>query len=114
MTETDRHTPPSLTPLRAHHPTDGDTRITIWTVGSGDSGDEDTLHPEDAIAPPPPTAAAPGDTMVVAAADIDAAVAAHAPSATPQAGIGRRLLALAVIAVLVTVIVVLVWLGLAR
>ena len=77
-------------------------------------GDEDTLHPEDAIAPPPPKAAAPGDTMVVAAADIDAAVAAHAAPATPQAGIGRRLLALAVIAVLVTVIVVLVWLGLAR
>ena len=63
--------------------------------------DEDTLHPEDGVAPPPPAAAeppAPADTMVVAAADLQAAIAAQSPE-PPQAGIGRRLLALAVIAV---------------
>ena len=79
--------------------------------------DEDTLHPEDGIAPPPPAAGAapaPTDTMVVAAADIDAAIAAQALPESPQAGIGRRLLALAVIMGLLAVIVVLVWWGLAR
>jgi hypothetical protein len=78
--------------------------------------DEDTLHPEDGVAPPPPAgddAPAPADTMVVAAADLEAAIAAQSPE-PPQAGIGRRLLALAVIAVLIAVIVALVWWGLAR
>ena len=77
--------------------------------------DEDTLHPEDAV-PPPPAAnsAGPADTMVVPAADIDAAIAAQAGPAPAQAGIGRRLLALAVIAALIAVIIVLVWWGLAR
>jgi hypothetical protein len=51
--------------------------------------------------------------MVVAAADLQAAIAAQSPE-PPQAGIGRRLLALAVIAVLIAVIVALVWWGLAR
>lgn len=81
------------------------------------SDDEDTLHPEDGVAPPPPAtadASAPNDTMVVAAADIDAAIAAQGSSEAPQAGIGRRLLALAVIVALAAVIVVLVWWGLAR
>ncbi|HEX7526673.1 MAG TPA: Stp1/IreP family PP2C-type Ser/Thr phosphatase [Gaiellaceae bacterium] len=81
-------------------------------------GEEDTLHPEDAVAPPPRAAAngdaAPADTMVVAAADIDAAIAAQESTDAPQAGIGRRLLALAVIVALAAVIVVLVWWGLAR
>ncbi len=75
--------------------------------------DEDTLHPEDGVTPPPAAEAASGDTMVVAAADLQAAVAAQSPE-PPQAGIGRRLLALAVIAALIAVIVALVWWGLAR
>ncbi len=78
--------------------------------------DEDTLHPEDGVVPPPPAGAdtpAPPDTMVVAAADLQAAIAAQSPE-PPQAGIGRRLLALAVIAALIAVIVALVWWGLAR
>jgi hypothetical protein len=80
--------------------------------------DEDTLHPEDGVLPPPPLeeaepAPAAVDTMVVPAADIDAVVAAQADEA-PQAGIGRRLLALLVIAALIAVIVALVLWGLAR
>jgi serine/threonine protein phosphatase PrpC len=79
-------------------------------------GDEDTLHPEDGVAPPPPAAAdapAPADTMVVAAADIDAAIAAQGSPEAPHAGMGRRLLAVAVIVALTAVIVVLVRWGLA-
>ncbi|HZQ82847.1 MAG TPA: Stp1/IreP family PP2C-type Ser/Thr phosphatase [Gaiellaceae bacterium] len=72
--------------------------------------EEDTLHPEQGIAPPP----APSDTMVVPAAEIDAALAAEPGPAPPQAGIGRRLLALLVIIALIVVIVALVWWGLAR
>ncbi|HEX4525217.1 MAG TPA: Stp1/IreP family PP2C-type Ser/Thr phosphatase [Gaiellaceae bacterium] len=79
--------------------------------------EEDTLHPEDGVAPPPPAtgleAPAPVDTMVVAPAEIEALTAEGSPE-PPQAGIGRRLLALAVIAALVAVIIVLVWWGLAR
>ena len=78
--------------------------------------DEDTLHPEDGVAPPPPAAvAAPAtaDTMVVAAADIDAAIAAQGSPEAPHAGMGRRLLAVAVIVALTAVIVVLVRWGLA-
>ncbi len=76
--------------------------------------DEDTFHPEDGIALPP---AAPRstDTMVVPAAEIAAALAVPGESPDfPQAGLGRRLLALLVIVVLIAVIVVLVWWGLAR
>ncbi len=78
--------------------------------------EEDTLHPEDGVAPPPPAAPAPTavDTMVVPAAEINAAIAAHEEQQAPQAGIGRRLLALLVILALVAIIVVLVWWGLAR
>jgi protein phosphatase len=72
------------------------------------SEDEDTLHPEDRVELPPTA-----DTMVVSAADLHAALATGEP-ARPQAGIGRRMLALFVIAVLIGVIVVLVWWGLAR
>ena len=80
--------------------------------------DEDTLHPEDGVVPPPPLedaepAPTAVDTMVVPAADIDAAIAAQADEA-PQAGIGRRFLALLVIAALIAVIVALVLWGLAR
>jgi protein phosphatase len=70
--------------------------------------DEDTLHPEDGVEPPPPAAS---DTMVVPVEEIEAAVAAQEVEEAPQAGIGRRLLALLVILAL---IVVLVWWGLAR
>ena len=77
--------------------------------------DEDTLHPEDGVAPPveeqPPAAV---DTMVVPADEINAALAAGGTASDPQAGLGRRLLALLVIAALCAVIVVLVWWGLAR
>jgi PPM family protein phosphatase len=57
--------------------------------------EEDTLHPEDRVPVPP-----------------EAAMAVDAPA--PQAGLGRRLLALAVIVALSAAIVVLVWWGLAR
>jgi serine/threonine protein phosphatase PrpC len=88
--------------------------------------EEDTLHPEDGIAPPPPLEgdhdAAPEpaavraavDTMVVPASEIDAALATQEEEDVPQAGLGRRLLALLVIVILVAIIVVLVWWGLAR
>jgi protein phosphatase len=78
--------------------------------------EEDTLHPEDGIAPPPPATSAPSavDTMVVPASDIQAAIAAQEEQDVPQAGIGRRFLALLVILGLIAVIVVLVWWGLAR
>jgi serine/threonine protein phosphatase PrpC len=78
--------------------------------------EEDTLHPEDGIAPPPPAERAPAavDTMVVPAGEIQAAIAQHETSEPPQAGLGRRLLALLVIVALVAVIVALVWWGLAR
>jgi serine/threonine protein phosphatase PrpC len=83
--------------------------------------EEDTLHPEDGIAPPPPATSAPSavDTMVVPTSDIQAAITAQAVvegsgQDVRQAGIGRRLLALLVILALLAVIVVLVWWGLAR
>ena len=75
--------------------------------------DEDTLHPEDGVRVPA-SIPAPADTMVVSAADVGAASAAHAEPEAPQAGLGRRLLALLVIMALIAVIVALVWWGLAR
>jgi PPM family protein phosphatase len=75
--------------------------------------EEDTLHPEDGIAPPP-SAPSAVDTMVVPASDIQAAIAAHEEQDVRQAGIGRRFLALLVILALIAIIVVLVWWGLAR
>jgi protein phosphatase len=72
--------------------------------------EDDTLHPEDGVAPPPSAV----DTMVVPAEDIQAPVAQQAEPDGARAGLGRRLLALLVIAVLVATIVVLVWWGLAR
>jgi hypothetical protein len=81
--------------------------------------DEDTLHPGEVPAVGSTDAADNGggtsavDTMVVPAAEIRAALAEQEPS-TPQAGLGRRLLALLVIFALIAVIVVLVWWGLAR
>jgi len=76
--------------------------------------EEDTLHPEDGVVPPPPAQVPdPVDTMIVPAQEIDAAAVPAAPE-PPQAGLGRRLLALLVIIALIAVIVVLVWWGLAR
>jgi protein phosphatase len=57
--------------------------------------EEDTLHPEDGV---------PAITTPVQADE----------AAVPEAGLGRRLLALAVIVALIVIIVVLVWWGLAR
>jgi len=103
----------------AHYPPEPDERTRGLVTAAHD--EEDTLHPEDAIAPPPPAdgnaaEAAPSadDTMVVSAADIRAAIAEQEDTSAPQAGRGRRLLALLVIVALVVVIVVLVWWGLAR
>jgi serine/threonine protein phosphatase PrpC len=73
--------------------------------------DEDTLHPEDGVAPPPSIPR--DDTMVVRASEIEAQ-APPAAELEPEAGIGRRLLALLVIAALCALIVALVWWGLAR
>ena len=123
--------------IQAANRSGGEDNITavLFAVEDGDSGteivaspdehtrelalhpeEEDTLHPEDGIAPPPPATSAPSavDTMVVPASDIQAALAAREEQAVPQAGIGRRLLALLVILGLIAVIVVLVWWGLAR
>jgi serine/threonine protein phosphatase PrpC len=72
------------------------TREYVEQAASPD--DEDTLHPEDRVAVPAEAAAA---------VDEDEA-------APPQAGLGRRLLALAVIVALSVAIVALVWWGLAR
>ena len=124
--------------IRAANHGGGEDNITavLFAVEEGESGhplgepdeqtrefaqapeEEDTLHPEDGIAPPPPAPSAV-DTMVVPASEIQAATAAQAvvegnEQEAPQAGIGRRLLALLVIFALLAVIVVLVWWGLAR
>ena len=75
--------------------------------------DEDTLHPEDGVQLPPTA-----DTMIVPAQALHPEPVSGEPAgptqAVPQAGVGRRLLALLVIVVLIAVIVVLVWWGLAR
>src|SRR5947207_965984 len=68
-----------------------------------DGDDEDTLHGEQRIEVPAtdghtPSPAIESDTMVVPAAEIEAAVSAPAPE--PEAGLGRHLLALAVIVAL--------------
>jgi PPM family protein phosphatase len=77
--------------------------------------EEETLHPEHGIAPPPPVLdGEASSTMIVPASEIEAALAAPPAPMTPQAGLGRRLLALLVIVALIAVIVVLVWWGLAR
>ena len=119
--------------IKAANDSGGEDNITavLFAVEEGDSGagtaspdehtrefafvpeEEDTLHPEDGVAPPP-SAPSAVDTMVVPASDIQAAIAAHEEKEAPQAGIGRRFLALVVILALIAVIVVLVWWGLAR
>lgn len=71
---------------------------------------EDTLHPEDHVTPPPP-AAPVDDTMVVRVEQLTAEEEAEEEF---EAGLGRRMLALAVIIALCVLIVVLVWWGLAR
>lgn len=92
-------------------PPDPDERTQEYAVAHAPE-EEDTLHPEDGVqAPSVPSAV---DTMVVSADEVRAAVAAHQQQEAPQAGFGRRLLALLVIGALIAVIVVLVWWGLAR
>jgi serine/threonine protein phosphatase PrpC len=86
---------------------DEETREVTSAESAAPLDEEDTLHPEDGVAPPP----AAVDTMIVSADEIRAALAE--PEAA-RAGIGRRLLALLVIAALIAIIVVLVWWGLAR
>jgi protein phosphatase len=89
--------------------------------------EEDTLHPEHGVVPPAAAEAPDGDggradTMILSAAELAAATSPTGPSpatagteaGTPSAGLGRRLLALAVIVALVALIVVLVWWGFAR
>jgi hypothetical protein len=71
---------------------------------------DDTLHPEDHITPPPPAPAA-DDTMVVRVEQLTVDEEAEEEF---EAGLGRRMLALAVIIALCVLIVVLVWWGLAR
>src|SRR5262249_35296950 len=82
--------------------------------------EEETLHPEHGVLPAPRASDGAGDTMVVSAAELDAALSGEQhdtglPQAgTPEAGLGRRLLALAVIIALAVLIVVLVWRGFAH
>jgi protein phosphatase len=92
-------------PTRAGEP---DERTREYAQAAFD--EEDTLHPEDGVTPPPPA----DTTMVVPVEEVRTALAEHEAPETPQAGLGRRLLALAVIVALIAVIVVLVWWGLAR
>jgi serine/threonine protein phosphatase PrpC len=97
---------------------DGATRETVarapGAASAADPDEEDTLHPEDGVAPPPPAAPRPSsvDTMVVPAADIQAAVAAAEEPTRPS--VAKRALALLVILVLIALIVFLVLWGLAR
>jgi protein phosphatase len=101
---------------------EADEHTREFALPSGAEDGADTLHPEgDGVVAAP----AANDTMVVPVADIEAAmederrddaeVETQPPQAgTHEAGVGRRLLALLVIAALVAIIVVLVWQGLAR
>lgn len=94
----------------APEPDEQTRELTPGDLGAATPDEEDTLHPEDRVAPPPPA----GDTMVVPAEDIQLALAEQAEPEAARGGLGRRLLALLVIAALVVIIVVLVWWGLAR
>lgn len=71
---------------------------------------EDTLHPEDQVTPPAPAPAA-DDTMVVRVEQLTADEEAEEEF---EAGLGRRMLALAVIIALCVLIIVLVYWGLAQ
>jgi len=95
---------------------DEPTREHVLVAGET-ADDDDTLHPEDAVTPPPPADEGPvSSTMIVPMHQIEAALAQQdsTEAEPPQAGLGRRLLALVVIVALIAVIVVLVWWGLAR
>jgi protein phosphatase len=98
-------------------PGEPDEKTREYATAAAPSPDEDdTLHPEDGVMPPRPAEAGVANaTMILSADEIRSAIAAptDAPE-TPQAGLGRRLLALLVIAALIAVIVVLIWWGLAR
>jgi len=111
---------------------DEETRERATVTVAVDPDEEDTLHPEDNVAPPPPAPAAV-DTMIASAEDIRAAVPAsqrepeaepeptREPAPTlerepdePRVPWWRFVLALLVIAVLVGLVVLLVFWGLAR
>jgi len=111
---------------------DEETRERATVTVAVDPDEEDTLHPEDNVAPPPPAPAAV-DTMIASAEDIRAAVPASqrepeaepeptrepAPTLEREPGKSRVpwwrfVLALLVIAVLIGLIVLLVFWGLAR
>ena len=105
-------------------PAEADEHTREFPTPSADEAD--TLHPEGAGAVPVVEAPPVDDTMVVPVEEIQAAMederrpdGAEAGTQPPQAGtreagVGKRLLALLVIAILVAIIVVLVWQGLAR
>jgi protein phosphatase len=95
---------------QATEPDEQTRELTPSDLGAATLDEEDTLHPEDRVVPPRPT----GDTMVVPAEQIQLALAEQAEPEAARAGLGRRLLALGVIAALVAIIVALVWWGLAR
>jgi protein phosphatase len=101
-------------------PGEPDERTREYAVPVAQLDEEDTLHPEDGVQPPPSAESdgAPAsnavDTMVVPAAEIQAAIAANDAATGASVGVGRRLLALGVIALLIAVIIGLVWWGLAR
>jgi protein phosphatase len=89
----------------------------VAAVVERDPDEEDTLHPEDAVAPPPPRAPTAVDTMVVSAAEVAAAAPAEAeaePELPTRVSIWRRILVVLVILALIALIVVLVVWGLAR
>jgi protein phosphatase len=109
---------------------DEETRERATVPIAVDPDEEDTLHPEDNVAPPPPAPAAV-DTMIASAEDIRAAVSAteadrdsrpdaeqapalEAEPEKPHVPWWRFALALLVIAVLAGLIVLLVFWGLAR
>jgi protein phosphatase len=89
---------------------DGEPDETTREYSAPPVSDDDTLHPEDHVAPPPPAPAA-DDTMVIPVSQVSAPEEAEEEF---EAGLGRRMLALAVIIALSVLIVVLVWWGLAR
>ena len=101
--------------VEAATPSEPDEKTREYATAAPEPDEEDTLHPEDGVAPPPP--AEPGvaeATVILSAEELRSTLPGPEVPETPQAGLGRRLLALLVIAALVAVIVVLVWWGLAR
>jgi PPM family protein phosphatase len=91
-----------------------DEKTREYATAAPEPDEEDTLHPEDGVAPPPLAEPGAEATVILSAEELRSTLPAPEVPETPQAGPGRRLLALLVIAALIAVIVVLVWWGLAR